>query len=124
MTFLSWSLIFTGVFLNATAQLLLKAGTNAVGHFAFSKANILPVGWQLVTELHIFGGMLCYGLSLVVWIMALSRVEVSIAYPMLSVGYVLNALAAWYFFGEAVSLMRLGGIGVIIIGVYIVARSA
>ncbi|MHB1232837.1 MAG: SMR family transporter [Burkholderiales bacterium] len=124
MSLLSWSLIFTGVMLNAAAQLLLKAGTNAIGQFAFSKANILPVGWQLVTEPHIFGGMVCYAISLVVWIMALSRVEVSIAYPMLSVGYVVNALAAWYFFGEAVSITRLIGIGVIILGVYIVARTA
>ncbi len=124
MSLLSWSLIFTGVMLNAAAQLLLKAGTNAIGQFAFSKANILPVGWQLVTEQHIFGGMVCYAISLVVWIMALSRVEVSIAYPMLSVGYVVNALAAWYFFGEAVSLTRLIGIGVIILGVYIVASTA
>ena len=54
---------------------------------------------------------------------ARSRVEVSIAYPMLSIGYVANAIAAWYFFGEDVSVMRLAGIGVIIIGVYIVARS-
>jgi multidrug transporter EmrE-like cation transporter len=61
--------------------------------------------------------------SVVVWIMALSRVEVSIAYPMLSIGYVVNALAAWYLFGEAVTLTRLAGIGVIIIGVYLVARS-
>jgi multidrug transporter EmrE-like cation transporter len=69
------------------------------------------------------GGMACYVVSLVVWIMGLSRVEVSIAYPMLSVGYVLNAVAAWYLFGEAVSVTRLVGIGIIIIGVYIVARS-
>lgn len=124
MNALSWSLIFAGVLLNAAAQLLLKAGTNAVGQFAFSKANIIPVGWQLATEPHIFAGMVCYAISLVVWIMALSRVEVSVAYPMLSVGYVVNALAAWYFFGEAVSLARLAGIGVIIIGVYIVARTA
>ena len=55
--------------------------------------------------------------------MALSRVEVSIAYPMLSVGYVLNAIAAWYLFGEAVTPMRLVGIGVIILGVFIIARS-
>ena len=124
MSLLNWSLIFTGVLLNAAAQLLLKAGTNAIGQFAFSKANILPVGWQLATEPHIFAGLVCYAVSLVVWIMALSRVEVSIAYPMLSVGYVVNALAAWYFFGEAVSLARLMGIGVIILGVYIVARTA
>lgn len=124
MSLLSWSLIFTGVMLNAAAQLLLKAGTNAIGQFAFSKANILPVGWQLATEPHILAGMVCYAISLIVWIMALSRVEVSIAYPMLSVAYVVNALAAWYFFGEAVSITRLMGIGIIVLGTYIVARTA
>lgn len=123
MTLVSWTLIFTGVFLNAVAQLLLKAGTNAVGHFHFTAENVIPVGWQMATQPYILSGMVCYAVSLVVWIMALSRVEVSIAYPMLSVGYVLNAIAAWYFFGEAVSITRLIGIGVIIIGVYIVARS-
>jgi multidrug transporter EmrE-like cation transporter len=112
-----------GVLLNAIAQLLLKAGTNTVGHFEFSMANALPVGWKLATEPHIVGGLACYVLSVVLWIMALSRVEVSIAYPMLSVGYVVNAIAAWYLFGESVTPMRLAGIGVIILGVFIVARS-
>jgi multidrug transporter EmrE-like cation transporter len=123
MNLLSFSLILTGVLLNAGAQLLLKAGTNAVGHFEFSRDNILPVGWQLATEPHIMGGLSFYVISVVVWIMALSRVEVSIAYPMLSIGYVVNAMAAWWLFGEAVSLTRLAGIGVIIVGVYIVSRS-
>ena len=123
MNLLSFSLILTGVLLNAGAQLLLKAGTNAVGHFEFSRDNIWPVGWQLATEPHIMGGLAFYVISVVVWIMALSRVEVSIAYPMLSIGYVVNAMAAWWLFGEAVSLTRLAGIGVIIVGVYIVSRS-
>ncbi|HUW51789.1 MAG TPA: SMR family transporter [Sulfuricella sp.] len=123
MNLLSFTLILTGVLLNAAAQLLLKAGTNAVGHFAFSRGNILPVGWQLATEPHIMGGLSFYVISVVVWIMALSRVEVSIAYPMLSIGYVVNALAAWWLFGEAVSITRLAGIGIIIIGVYVVSRS-
>jgi multidrug transporter EmrE-like cation transporter len=61
--------------------------------------------------------------SVVVWIMALSRVEVSIAYPMLSLGYVVNAVAAHYLFGESVSALRAGGIFVIIVGVVMVARS-
>ena len=123
MTAISFSLLMTGVLLNAGAQLLLKAGTNAVGVFEFSRDNILPVGWKLATEPYIAGGLGCYVISVVVWILALSRVEVSIAYPMLSIGYVINALAAWYLFGEAVTLTRLAGIGVIIIGVYLVARS-
>ena len=123
MNAVSFSLLMAGVLLNAGAQLLLKAGTNSIGIFEFSRDNILLVGWKLALEPHIVAGIGCYVISVVVWIMALSRVEVSIAYPMLSIGYVVNALAAWYLFGEAVTPMRIVGIGVIIIGVYIVARS-
>lgn len=123
MNAISFSLLLTGVLLNASAQLLLKAGTNSVGVFEFSRDNLVPVGWKLATEPHIVGGLGCYVISVVVWIMALSRVEVSIAYPLLSIGYVVNAIAAYYLFGEAVTPMRLTGIAVIIVGVWIVARS-
>jgi multidrug transporter EmrE-like cation transporter len=123
MSAVSFSLILTGVLLNAAAQLLLKAGTNAVGHFEFTAANIVPVGTKLALNPAILGGMTCYVVSLVVWIMGLSRVEVSVAYPMLSIGYLINALAAWYLFGESLGAMRLTGIGFIIVGVFLVARS-
>jgi multidrug transporter EmrE-like cation transporter len=123
MTAISFTLLLAGVLLNAAAQLLLKAGTNAVGPFEFSTVNAVPVGMKLALEPHILGGIACYVVSVVVWILALSRVEVSVAYPMLSIGYVVNAVAAYYLFGEAVSATRLVGIGVIILGVFIVARS-
>ncbi len=112
-----------GVLLNAGAQLLLKAGTNAIGHFEFSAANIVPVGMKLALEPHIVGGVGCYVVSLAVWIMGLSRVEVSMAYPLLSVGYLINALAAWYLFGESLTAQKLVGIGFIIAGVFLVTRS-
>jgi multidrug transporter EmrE-like cation transporter len=70
------------------------------------------------------GGMACYAISLVVWIMALSRAPVSIAYPMLSIGYVINAFIAWQWFGEALATQKLAGIGFIVVGVYLVARSS
>jgi multidrug transporter EmrE-like cation transporter len=120
---LSFALVLCGVLLNAAAQLLLKAGTNAVGHFEFSSANILPIGWKIATQPGIIAGLGCYVVSVVVWILALSRVEVSIAYPMLSIGYVVNAAAAYLLFGEAVGVQRLVGIGIIVLGVYVVARS-
>ena len=123
MSLASLSLLMLGVILNASAQLLLKAGTNAVGHFEFTVANLLPVGTKIALEPHILGGMLCYVVSLGVWIMGLSRVPVSIAYPMLSVGYVLNALAAWHLFGESLTAQKLVGIGFIIAGVFLVTRS-
>jgi len=59
----------------------------------------------------------------IVWILALSRVDVSIAYPMLSIGYVVNALAAWSLLGEALTTQRVVGIGIIIVGVVVLSRS-
>ncbi len=123
MTPASFSLLMLGVLLNAGAQLLLKAGTNAIGHFEFSAANIVPVGLKIALEPHIIGGVGCYVVSLVVWIMGLSRVEVSVAYPLLSIGYLVNALAAWYLFGESLTAQKLVGIGFIIAGVFLVTRS-
>ena len=120
---LTFSLVLAGVLLNAAAQLLLKAGTNRVGAFEFSLPNALPVGWQLATNPFIAGGLACYAVSVVVWIMALSRVPVSVAYPMLSIGYVVNAFAAWMLFGESITAQKLAGIGFIVVGVFLVARS-
>jgi multidrug transporter EmrE-like cation transporter len=124
----SLALILFGVFLNACAQLLLKAGVNnvtaSIGTFAYSIENIWPVGLRLATQWPILGGLLCYVISVVVWILGLSRVDVSIAYPLLSLGYVLNAAAAWWLFGEALTPMRMVGIGIIIVGVYVLTRSA
>ncbi len=123
MNLVSFALIFAGVMLNATAQILMKAGTNAVGHFEFSMQNILPIGLKLATEWHIIAALVCYAVSVVVWILALSRVPVSIAFPMLSMAYVVNALAAWYFLGEAFNPTKLIGMAIIILGVVIISRA-
>lgn len=123
MTLPTFGLVLAGVLLNAAAQLLLKAGTNALGPLVAPSGDYVSLVWRVATEIHILGGMSAYALSIGIWILALSRVDVSIAYPMLSIGYVVNAVAAWYLFGEAVTVTRLIGIGVIILGVYIVARS-
>lgn len=117
-----YGLILFGVLLNASAQLLLKAGMNHVGHFAFSWANVVPIGMKIAFNPYVFGGLCCYVISVGVWLLALSRIEVSIAYPMLSVGYIVNAIAAYYLFGEDLSILRIAGIGVIIIGVIMVAK--
>ena len=123
MNLISFGLIFTGVMLNAAAQILMKAGTNSVGYFEFSMENIMPIGWKLATEWHIVAALFCYALSVVIWILALSRVPVSIAFPMLSMAYVVNAIAAWYLLGEAFSATKLVGMGVIILGVIIISRA-
>ncbi|MCC7463028.1 MAG: EamA family transporter [Gammaproteobacteria bacterium] len=117
------ALILTGVLLNAVAQLLLKAGARAIAGFDFTPANAAAIAGRVVLNAPILAGLACYAISVIVWILALSRVDVSIAYPMLSVGYVVNALAAAWLFGEPLGVLRIAGIGVIILGVWMVARS-
>jgi drug/metabolite transporter (DMT)-like permease len=124
MNLSTFAFIISGVLLNAIAQVLLKAGTNALGgaiHLTMS--NAFQTFVKVITQLPILGGLACYALSLVVWIMGLSRTDVTIAYPMLSLGYVVAALGAWLFLGETVSPQRLLAIGVIMVGVALLVRS-
>ncbi|MEO5764655.1 MAG: SMR family transporter [Casimicrobiaceae bacterium] len=123
MTWSAFAFLFTGVVLNAAAQLLLKAGTNVLGVITLTRDGWLDTLARMATQGHFIAGVIFYGASLIVWIIGLSRVPVSIAYPMLSLGYVINAIAAHYLFGEAVTLTRWLGIGFIVLGVWLVARS-
>jgi len=123
MTLAALAFLMTGVLLNAGAQLLLKAGTNALGVLTLTRETWGDTLMKMATQGHFALGIACYALSVIVWIFGLSRVPVSIAYPLLSVGYVVNAIAAHFLFGEAVTASRWLGIGFIVIGVTLVARS-
>jgi multidrug transporter EmrE-like cation transporter len=116
--------LVAGVLLNAVAQLLLKAGTNRLGVVTLSPGDFTATLSRIAAEGHVLSGLVLYGVSVLVWIAGLSRVPVSVAYPMLSLGYVVNALAAQYLFDEVVTMQRWLGIGFIILGVWLVARSA
>jgi multidrug transporter EmrE-like cation transporter len=123
MTALTWALLLGGVLLNACAQLLLKAATR---HSGVLVADSGQVSWSAVLNLlsvvPLWVGLACYGVSVILWLGALSRVPVSVAYPMLSIGYVINAFAAALLFGEALSVGKLAGIALICAGVLVLAR--
>ena len=116
-------LIMLGVMLNAAAQLFLKEGMRRIGHYEFVWANIVPIGFMVAGNLFVLAGLACYIVSVGVWLLVLSRVEVSFAYPLLSVGYIVNAVAGYYLFQENLSLTRITGILIICVGVYFVTRS-
>jgi multidrug transporter EmrE-like cation transporter len=116
-----WLLL--GVLLNAGAQMGLKAATGVTGRIDATSASLWSSGQQIASLPVFWLALLAYGFSVVVWIIGLSRVPVSQAYPILSLGYVVTAVLAWPLLGEAVSGQRLLGIGVIITGVWLVTRS-
>jgi multidrug transporter EmrE-like cation transporter len=111
-----------GVALNTAAQLFLKATTNRVGEISLDKP-MLTTAFSIGSVPAFYAGMACYAISIVVWLVALSRLPVSVAYPLLSVGYVFNAVLAYALFDESLSMQKLIGIGFIILGVVIVARA-
>ena len=117
------ALILFGVMLNAAAQLLLKIGMTKIGHFEVTLANAWPIGLQIATNLPIIGGLACYVISVLVWMVVLSRVEVSFAYPMVSLGYIVTAIAGYFWLGEALGPMRLAGIAIIMVGVFMVSKT-
>ena len=112
-----------GVLLNAFAQLGLKAATQVTGPLISPDGNVWSRALQLITVPSLWFALGAYGLSVVVWLVGLSRVPVSQAYPLLSMGYVINVGLAWWLLGEAPNAQRMMGIGIIVVGVVLVARS-
>ena len=118
---LGW--LLTGVALNSWAQLGLKAATRTTGVIDGTPGAMWLAGQRLATSFAFWLALTCYGLSVVVWIVGLSRVPVSQAYPVLSLGYIITALLAWTTLGEAITVVRWAGIGLILAGVVFISRS-
>ena len=124
MKLIVWSFLFIGVGLNAAAQLLLKGATQIAGPLVSDAGRVeWPNATALLQTLPLWGGLACYGVSLLMWLAALSRLPVSVAYPMLSVGYVVNAAAAAFLYGEALTMQKMIGIGLVSIGVIVLSRA-
>jgi len=114
-------IIFLGVTLNAFGQLFLKSGANIIGPIT-SESSFLEIMSSAV-NLYIILGLISYVLSISAWVVALSRVDVSIAYPMLSFGYVIVTIAAWILFNEPISLIKVIALSVIVFGIILLAHS-
>jgi drug/metabolite transporter (DMT)-like permease len=117
-----FSILCCGVLLNALAQLGLKAATRVTGPL-LAEGGLWRHGLELLRVPPLWWALAAYGLSVIVWLVGLSRVPVSQAYPLLSLGYVINIGLAWWLLGEVPNAQRVAGIGVIVLGVVLVARS-
>jgi len=124
MSAMTWALILIGVGLNAAAQLLLKVATRPLSHFStFGVQTLMDSIFILARNVPFWVGMVCYGTSLCVWLAALSKAPVSIAYPMLSLGYIAVAVVSYLWLGETLSTAKVCGIALICTGVVMVSRS-
>jgi drug/metabolite transporter (DMT)-like permease len=118
-----FAILCCGVLLNALAQLGLKAATRVSGPLIGGDAGVWQRGLELLSVPALWYALCAYGLSVIVWLVGLSRVPVSQAYPLLSLGYVINIGLAWWLLGEVPNGQRVAGIGIIVLGVVLVTRS-
>lgn len=116
---MKYLLILVQILLNTSAQLLLKKGVAGIN---FSSAFFQLI-FSCITNVYIFSGILIFVISLVLWLYLLSIFELSLLYPICSLGYVFTAVGGWLFFSENLSFYRILGTVIILIGVLCVAKS-
>ena len=116
-------LILSSVALNALAQLFIRQGMLKIGSVSLKLEQLWNMCISFFSNLYLWGGMLCYGVSIILWMVVLSKVNVSLAYPFLSVGYIITAVMAYFFLNEPLTLQKCIGIAVICLGVIILTYS-
>lgn len=116
-------LILAVVTTNAISQMLLKQGMNTIGKFEFNGGGLWATLPQVILNPYVIGGLAVLVFSMGLHLMALSRVELSFAYPFLSISYILVLIAGYVWFGETVNASRVIGVAFICVGTFFVARS-
>jgi drug/metabolite transporter (DMT)-like permease len=113
------AILLLAILLGAIGQVLLKSGVSQLGR---SPAPLMVVR-SIFTNLLVFGGFSCYAVSSLFYLVALSRLELSYAYPMIALSYVVVTVLAWRLLGESVPLLRTAGLAIILVGVAVMALS-
>ena len=114
----AYSMLLVAIIIGVCGQLLLKHGMSQQPGFRFGEIGLL------LRNLPVLGGVCCYGLSTVLYLSVLARLELSLAYPTVSLGYVLVMIMSRALFKEPVSPTRWVAAGIICVGVVLVGLGA
>ncbi|NOQ16258.1 MAG: EamA family transporter [Methyloprofundus sp.] len=109
--------------MSSIAHIFLKKGMMTHALKAVQLDGFFSLVWAVGTNPWVMGGMFLHVSALVVWLWALSKVDIGFAYPFLALGYVLVGSMAWLWLGEELTLMRLRGMLIIILGVLVLAKA-
>ena len=111
---MAYLILLLNILFLVAGQLVWKMGLHQQGGMHLN--NMLTVMFSPLVLL----GISFYGIATILWLFVLSRLPLSLAYPMQSLAYVIGIIAAWSIFGETVPLNRWIGTGIILIGVVII----
>lgn len=121
----SLALVLTSVLMTAAAQLLLRAGASATNvREALSSSVLTSAVHAVATSPFILAGLFCLAASAATWIVALSKLDVSYAYPFVALGIVITVVGGHFIIGEPMTIGRIGGVLLIAAGVIVLAASS
>lgn len=115
----TYLILLGAILFSVVGQVLLKSGMNILGPLDFSFKNIIFLISSIFKNIHILISLFLYGFSLILWLFALSKLKLSIAYPATSLMYVFIILASWLILKETINFYQIIGIVVILIGLFI-----
>src|SRR6476660_9694286 len=118
----TFALLLIAMCLTVTGETLLKTGMNKYGELNVSFSTLLPTAVKLFTNPWVVGGFVFVFSGALFWLAVLSRWPLSLAYPMLSISYIIGLASAAFILKEKVSVVQLMGVVVIILGVFLVSR--
>jgi drug/metabolite transporter (DMT)-like permease len=117
-------LVLVCVVFGALGQISMKAGMRQVPQINSVSDLLDPsIIMEIFTNFYVMGGLVLYMVSAFLWLGALSTLDVSSIYPLLSLAYVVTAVFAVAFLGEVVALYKWAGIALVVIGCALIVRS-
>ena len=120
----SFILLGISITITVTAQLLIKKGVLSLGNLNFSIPNLVGLAPRIIQNFWLLGGLFLFGVSFLLWLFIISKLKLSIAYPIsTSLSFGLITISSWFLFREQLSWLQFIGIVIIIIGIFLVAKS-
>lgn len=108
------------IILGSMAQYFLKVGMNKIT--IVQDTPLMERGMLMLTSIPLWGGLFCYGLSMFFWLYVLAHMELSRAYPLVSLGYVFTLILGYFMLGETLTLLKITGVLLIIGGVFFISK--
>lgn len=116
--------VLVSVLLSASSQILLKIGVSSpTVQAGMANGVSLDMLRAVATSPLVLIGFASFGLSAIVWLSVLSRLDVSQAYPCVALGILITSLTGHLLLGEAMPPLRIAGILTILMGVVLTGFS-
>ena len=114
--------LFISIGLAIVGQILMKSAMLKIGEINLRWDNILPMLWKIFSHSSVLLGLLFFGLSAFLWLVALSKIKLSVAYPMVAITYVAIPVLSYFIFKESLNPAKIAALAIIIFGVILLAR--